>query len=43
MSRIITTVVQVFLFLGLVACLSFMWQDLKADLREMKNDLLNRK
>jgi hypothetical protein len=43
MSRIITTVVQVILFLGVLACLSLMWQDLKADLREMKNDLLNKK
>jgi hypothetical protein len=43
MSRIITTIVQITLFLGVLACLSLMWQDLKADLHEIKNDLLNRK
>jgi hypothetical protein len=43
MSRIITTVVQVILFLGVLTCLSLMWQDLKTDLAEIKNDLLNRK
>jgi hypothetical protein len=43
MSRFITTVVQIVLFFGVVACLSFMWQDLKTDLHEIKNDLINRK
>jgi hypothetical protein len=43
MSRFITTVVQVILFLGVLTCLSLMWQDLKTDLQEIKNDLLNRK
>ena len=43
MSRFITTVVQIILFLGVLACLSLMWQDLKADLQEIKNDLFNRK
>jgi hypothetical protein len=43
MSRFITTVVQVILFLGLLTCLSLMWQDLKTDLQEIKNDLFNRK
>jgi hypothetical protein len=43
MSRIITTVVQIILFLGLLTCLSLMWQDLKTDLQEIKNDLFNRK
>jgi hypothetical protein len=43
MSRIITTVVQVILFLGVLTCLSLMWQDLKTDLAEIKNDLFNRK
>ena len=43
MSRFITTVVQIILFLGLLTCLSLMWQDLKTDLQEIKNDLLNRK
>ena len=43
MSRFITTVVQVILFFGVITCLSLMWNDLKNDLREMKNDLLNRK
>lgn len=39
MSRIITTVVQVILFLGVLSCFRLMWQDLKADLQEIKNDL----
>jgi len=43
MSRIITTIVQIILFLGLLTCLSLMWQDLKTDLQEIKNDLFNRK
>jgi hypothetical protein len=43
MSRFITTVVQIILFLGVISCLSLMWHDLKTDLAEMKNDLLNRK
>jgi hypothetical protein len=43
MTRIITTVVQIILFLGLLTCLSLMWQDLKTDLQEIKNDLFNRK
>jgi hypothetical protein len=40
MTRIITTVIQITLFLGVLACLSLMWQDLKTDLAEIKNDLL---
>ena len=43
MTRIITIVLQVTMFLGVLACFSLMWQDLKADLAEIKNDLLNRK
>lgn len=43
MTRFITTVVQIILFLGLLTCLSLMWQDLKTDLQEIKNDLFNRK
>jgi hypothetical protein len=39
MSRFITTVVQVILFLGVLSCFRLMWQDLKADLQEIKNDL----
>jgi hypothetical protein len=39
MTRFITTVVQIILFLGLLTCLSLMWQDLKTDLQEIKNDL----
>lgn len=39
MSRVITTIVQVILFLGVLACFRLMWQDLKADLVEIKNDL----
>jgi len=43
MSRLLTTVVQVMMFLGVLACLRLMWYDLKKDLQEMKNDLFNRK
>ena len=43
MSRVLTTIVQVILFLGVLACFRLMWQDLKSDLAEIKNDLLNRK
>jgi hypothetical protein len=43
MNRFITTIVQIFLFLSVFACLRLMWQDLKADLQEIKNDLFNRK
>jgi hypothetical protein len=39
MSRFITIIVQVILFLGVLACFRLMWQDLKADLAEIKNDL----
>ena len=39
MSRVLTTIVQVILFLGVLACFRLMWQDLKADLVEIKNDL----
>ena len=43
MSRFITTLVQVLLFFGVITCLSLMWNDLKNDLQEIKNDLFNRK
>jgi hypothetical protein len=43
MTRFITTVVQIILFLGLLTCLSLMWQDLKTDLQEIKKDLFDRK
>jgi hypothetical protein len=43
MTRIITTILQVVMFLGVLTCMSLMWQDLKADLQEIKNDLFNRK
>jgi hypothetical protein len=39
MSRFITTIVQVILFLGVLTCFRLMWQDLKDDLAEIKNDL----
>ena len=39
MSRFITTLVQISLFLGVLACFRLMWQDIKADLAEIKNDL----
>jgi hypothetical protein len=40
MTRILTTALQVFMFLGVLACMRLMWHDLKADLQEMKKDLL---
>ena len=43
MNRILTTIVQLFLVLGAFACLRLMWQDLKHDIAEIKNDLFNRK
>ena len=43
MSRLITTIVQLILAGGAIILLSMMWQDLKTDLQEIKNDLLNRK
>jgi hypothetical protein len=39
MTRFITTVVQIILFLGVLSCFRLMWQDLKTDLQEIKNDL----
>lgn len=39
MTRIITTALQVIMFLGVLACMRLMWHDLKEDLQEMKNDL----
>jgi hypothetical protein len=39
MSRFLTTLVQLTLFLGVLFCFRLMWQDLKADLQEIKNDL----
>lgn len=39
MNRILTTLVQLMLFGGVLVCLRLMWADLKADLIEMKNDL----
>lgn len=39
MSRFLTTLVQLTLFFGVLACFRLMWQDLKADLAEIKNDL----
>jgi hypothetical protein len=39
MSRFITTLVQIVLFLGVISCFRLMWQDLKTDLQEIKNDL----
>ena len=39
MNRILTTLVQLFLVVGAFTCFRLMWQDLKADLAEIKNDL----
>jgi hypothetical protein len=43
MTRVLTTVVQLILAGGAIVCIAMMWQDLKHDLQEMKNDLFNRK
>jgi hypothetical protein len=39
MNRIITTLVQLVIVGGAFACLRLMWQDLKHDIAEIKNDL----
>jgi len=39
MNRILTTLVQLVLAGGAIVCLRLMWQDLKNDLIEIKNDL----
>lgn len=39
MNRILTTLVQLFIAGGAFACLRLMWQDLKTDMQEIKNDL----
>jgi hypothetical protein len=43
MSRVLTTIVQLMLVGGAIIMLRMMWQDLKEDLQEIKNDLFNRK
>ena len=43
MNRILTTLVQLFIAGGAIVCLRLMWADLKNDIAEMKNDLINRK
>ena len=43
MNRIITTLVQLMLVGGAFACMRLMWQDLKHDIAEMKNDLRKQK
>jgi hypothetical protein len=43
MSRVLTTIVQLMLAGGTIILLRMMWQDLKYDLQEIKNDLFNRK
>ena len=37
--RISTTLVQLTLFFGVIACLRLMWEDLKKDFVEIKKDL----
>jgi len=39
MNRILTTLVQLMLVGGAIVCFRLMWQDLKNDLAEIKNDL----
>jgi len=42
-NRLLTTLVQLMLAGGAIVCIGMMWQDLKQDLKEIKNDLTNRK
>jgi len=42
-NRILTTLVQLALVGGAFACMRLMWHDLKQDIAEIKNDLVNRK
>ena len=39
MNRVLTTIVQLFLVGGAVVCVAMMWQDIKQDIKEIKNDL----
>lgn len=39
MNRIITTLVQIMLVGGAIVLGRMMWQELKEDMKEMKNDL----
>jgi hypothetical protein len=39
MNRILTTLVQLMIFGGVLVCLRLMWADLKHDIVEIKNDL----
>ena len=43
MNRILTTLVQLTLVGGCIAVIRLMWQDLKHDIAEMKNDLRKQK
>lgn len=39
LNRILTTLVQLMLVGGATVCVRMMWQDIKTDLQEIKNDL----
>jgi hypothetical protein len=39
MNRLITTIVQLFIVGGAIVCVAIMWQDVKQDIKEIKNDL----
>jgi hypothetical protein len=39
MNRILTTIVQLFIVGGATVCVAIMWQDIKQDIKEIKNDL----
>jgi len=39
MNRILTTLVQLVIVGGAIVCIGYMWQNLKEDLAEIKNDL----
>ena len=39
MNRVLTTIVQLFIAGGAIVCVAMMWQDVKQDIKEIKNDL----
>jgi hypothetical protein len=39
MNRVLTTIVQLLIAGGAIVCVAMMWQDIKQDIKEIKNDL----
>ena len=37
MNRLLTTIVQIFLIGGSIACIRLMWHDIKRDIKEIRN------